>query len=312
MKKSASLDGMIVLLKTVAVVSHLRVLMLLKHEDLTVPDFIFILDQSQKRISQHIRLLSEARLIERYQKGNRLYFKLCHDFWGKDIVMGVLSALSKHDVMLEHDLERLKDVKKQRQKTRQQHFLQNTLQWDVLRLSYMADPAVGNALLEIVGNKPFETLLNIGMGGDSVLKLFSNLYTHADEVVLDSNVFHFSVGDTIFDLIILHWVLHFLESPEIFLHEISGRLRPHGRLLIVDFGYHKIESLHSDQAHVHFGFSILQIEQWLKNAGLILEKTVCLTPPQNKSSKEGMVTLWLARDPRLLVDDLKDKQVEFA
>ncbi|WP_375616541.1 MULTISPECIES: ArsR/SmtB family transcription factor [unclassified Bartonella] len=312
MKKSASLDAMTELLKAVAEVSHLRVLRLLHHEDLTIPDFIFILDQSQACISRYLRLLYEARLIERYQKGHSLYFKLCHDFLGKDIMMGILSALPKNDVLLTHDLERLKDVKKQRQKTRKKHFLQNALQWDVLRSSYMADHGVENALLEIIGDKPFQTMLNIGRGGDSILKLFSNLYTHAVEVVLDSDVFHLSVGDTTFDLVILHWVLHFLENPEMFLHEISSVLRPHGRLLIVDFGYHKADSSHFDQAHMRLGFSALQIEKWLKNAGLMLEQTVCLTPIQNENSKEGMVTLWLARDPRLLVDDIKDKQVEFA
>ncbi|WP_375649688.1 ArsR/SmtB family transcription factor [Bartonella sp. OT172YNZD] len=311
MKKSPSLDAMIVLMKAVAEVSHLRILTLLHHEDLTIPDFIFILDQSQACISRYLRLLYEARLIEGYQKGDSLYFKLCHDFWGKDIVMGVLLALPKHDMLLMHDLERLKDVKKQRQKTKKRHFLQNTLQWDVLRSFYMADHRVENALLEIIGDKPFQTMLNIGIGGDSVLKLFSNLYTHAVEVVLDSNVFHLSVGDTTFDLVILHWVLHFLENPAIFVHEISSVLRPHGRLLIVDFGYHEIESSYSDQAHMRLGFSALQIEQWLKNAGLVLEQTVWCTPIQNENSEEGMVTLWLARDPRLLVDDIKDKQVDF-
>ncbi|WP_175869209.1 ArsR/SmtB family transcription factor [Bartonella gabonensis] len=312
MKKSASLDAMIILLKAVAEVSHLRVLRLLHHEDLTIQDFIFILDQSQACISRHLHLLYEARLIERYQKGGYLYFKLCPDFWGKDIVMSMLSALPKHDMLLAHDLERLKGIKKQRQKTRKKHFLQNMSQWDVLRSSYRADRDVENALLKIVGDKPFQTMLNIGMGGDSVLKLFSDLYTHAVEVVLDRDVLHLPVGDTTFDLVILHRVLHFLENPEMVFHKISGVLRPHGRLLIVDFCYHKVEASHSDQAHMNLGFSALQIEQWLKNVGFVLEQTICLTPIQNKNSEACMVILWLARDPRLLVDDIKDKQIDFA
>lgn len=312
MKKSASLDAMIVLLKAVAEVGHLRVLRLLHHEDLTIPDFIFILDQSQACISRYLYLLCEARLIKRYQKGGYLYFKLCHDFWGKDIVMSILSSLPKHDVLLAHDLERLKDVKKQCQKTRKKHFLQNMSQWDLLRSSYMADHSVENALLKIVGDKPFQTMLNIGIGGDSVLKLFSDLYTHAIEIVLDRDVLLLPVEEIAFDLVILHWVLHFFENPEMVLHKISGVLRPHGRLLIVDFGYHKAKSSHSDQAHMGFGFSALQIEQWLKNTGLVLEQTICLTPIQSKNSEACVVTLWLARDPRLLVDDIKDKKVDFA
>ncbi|WP_142416539.1 ArsR/SmtB family transcription factor [Bartonella massiliensis] len=312
MKKSTSLDAVTVLLKTAAEVSHLRVLTLLQHEDLTISDFIFILDQSQARISRYLSLLYEARLIERYQKGDCLYFKLCHDFWGKDIIMSVLSALPKHDALLAHDLERLKDIKKQRQKMRKKHFLQNASRWEDLRSSYRADHGMENALLKIVGDKPFQTMLSIGMGGDSVLKLFSDLYTHAVEVVLDRDVLHLPVGETTFDLVILYWALHFLENPEKAFHEISDVLRPHGRLLIVDLAYHKALSSLSDQAPMRFGFSALQIEQWLKNAGLILEQTVHLTPIQNTKREEDMVTLWLARDPRLLVDDIKDKQINFA
>ncbi|QEE12483.1 methyltransferase domain-containing protein [Bartonella krasnovii] len=312
MKKSASLDAIIVLLKAVAEVSHLRVLRLLNHEDLTIPDFIFILDQSQACILRNLCLLYEARLIGRYQKEGCLYFKLCHDFWGKDIVMSILSSLPKHDMLLAHDLERLKDIKKQRQKIRKKHFLHNTSQWDVLRSSYVTDHSVENALLKIVGDKPFQRMLNIGIGGDSLLKLFSDLYTHAVEVVLDRDILHLPVGETTFDLVILHWVLHFLENPEMVLHKISDVLRPHGRLLIVDFCYHKVQSSHPDQELMHLGFSASQIEQWLKNAGLVLEQTICLTPIQSKKSEACVVTIWLARDPRLLVDDIKDKQIDFA
>ncbi|WP_208434108.1 ArsR family transcriptional regulator [Bartonella taylorii] len=312
MKKIVSLDAMIMLLKTMAETSRLRVLVLLCHENLTISDFTFILGQSQSRVLWHLRLLYEARLIECYQMGDRIYFKLCHDCWGKNIVMAALSALSKHDVKLVHDLARLVEVKKQRRKKGKKYFLKNKAQWDEFRFSHIADHVVESALLEIVGDKPFDTMLGIGIDPDPILKLFSSLYTRAFEVLLDSDVLHLSIRDTTFDLVILHGALHFLENPEMALNEVARVLRPHGRLLIVDFVRYAPESSYSYHADLHLGFSDSQIEQWLKDVGLILEQTVCLAPMQNENNERLMVTLWLARDSRLLVDDIKDKELEFA
>lgn len=312
MKKRVGLDKMVGLLKTIAEANHLRILTLLYHEDLTVAEVIFVLGQSQPYILHHLRLLCKARLIERYKKGERIYFKLCHGCVGKDIVMVVLSDLSENDSMLAHDLAYLRKVKEQRKKRDKKVFLQKAAQSDILRLSYIADHTIENTLIEIVGDKPFETMLGIGVTTGSVVKLFSRLYTRAIEVVLNSNIFYLPVGDETFDLVILHWALHFLENPEMALHQVTHVLRPHGRLLIVDFVQHKDQSSHSCNVDVYPQFSNLQIEQWLKNVGLILEKTIRLSPMQNESNEQLMITFWLARDPRLLIDDIKDKKVEFA
>ncbi|EJF81062.1 ArsR/SmtB family transcription factor [Bartonella doshiae] len=311
MEKKASLNAVIVQLKAMAETSCLRILALLYHGDFTVSDFAFILDQSQSCVSRHLHLLCEAQLIERCQEEKQVYFKLSRGHLDNGIVMAVISALPEHDLVLAHDLERLLEVKKQYRKKEEKYFSKNIAQWDALRLSSIADHIVESALCQIIGDKPFETMLDIGIGTGSSLKLFSDLYRHAVEITLDSNVLHLSVGDTIFDLVIFHWVLNFLENPQKALNDIVAVLRPQGRLLIVDFVCHEIKSSYFHHYHMHFGFSDLQIEQWLTNSGLILEQTVCLFPMQNENNKGLKVKIWLARDPRLLVDDIKNKVVEF-
>ncbi|GAA4662673.1 methyltransferase domain-containing protein [Bartonella pachyuromydis] len=311
MKKRVSLDAMIRLLKTMADVNHLRILALLCHEDLTISDLTFILGQSQSRILQHLRLLREALFIRSCQKRGENYFTFCHNCLGKDIVMAVITALPKHDMMLARDLERLMEVKKQRSKVAQERFLRQKAEWEALRLSYIADQVVENALLEIIGDKPFEAMLTIGVEIGSVLKLFSDLYRHGVEVILESNILHLSIGDETFDLVLLHWAFHFLDNPKIALHEAARVLRPHGRLLIIDFVEQKVASSHVCHTHISCGFSDAQIEQWIENTGLILEQTVCLASMKN-NNKELIPIIWLARDPRLLVDDIKDKKIDFA
>ncbi|WP_336294272.1 ArsR/SmtB family transcription factor [Bartonella sp. CB169] len=313
MKKIASLDVVITLLKAVAEVSRLRILALLYHEDLTISDFTFILSQSQSRVSRHLRLLYEARLIECYQKGGWIYFKLCHSCLGKDIMMAAISALPKHDMILAYDCARLLAVKKKRRKMRQEYFLRTVTQWNTLRSSYVADHVVESALLEVIGDKLFETMLDIGIGTGSFLKLFSGLYTSAVKVALDSDVFlQLSFGDKTFDLVIFHWALLFLENPETAFNELARVLRPNGCLLVLDFVHYEVGSSHFYDADMHIGFSDSQIEQWLENTGLILEKKVFLSPMKTENNERLMAILWLARDPCLLIDDLKDKKVDFA
>ena len=56
-------------LRAVAEGTRLRILALLAEAELTVSDLTEILRQSQPRISRHLKLLSEANLIERHREG---------------------------------------------------------------------------------------------------------------------------------------------------------------------------------------------------------------------------------------------------
>ena len=74
MVRQLALNEMVDVLKAVAETTRLRILFLLDKGDLTVSDLTKILGQSQPRVSRHLRLLTEARLIERYQEGAWAYF----------------------------------------------------------------------------------------------------------------------------------------------------------------------------------------------------------------------------------------------
>ena len=63
-------------LRAVAEGTRLRILALLAEAELTVSDLTEILRQSQPRISRHLKLLSEANLIERHREGAWAFFRL--------------------------------------------------------------------------------------------------------------------------------------------------------------------------------------------------------------------------------------------
>src|ERR1700724_254787 len=63
-------------LKAAGEATRLRILALLADAELTVSDLTDILRQSQPRISRHLRLLSEAGLVERFREGSSAFFRL--------------------------------------------------------------------------------------------------------------------------------------------------------------------------------------------------------------------------------------------
>src|ERR671937_1247387 len=63
-------------LKAAGEATRLRIVALLAEAELTVSDLTAILRQSQPRISRHLRLLSEAGLIDRFREGSWAFFRL--------------------------------------------------------------------------------------------------------------------------------------------------------------------------------------------------------------------------------------------
>jgi ArsR family transcriptional regulator len=319
------LDDLVDTLKAAAESSRLRILALLSRGDLTVSDLTDILNQSQPRVSRHLKLLLDAGLIERYQEGSWAYFRLSDSEAAREFVQGIVARLDQHDALAERDLERLANVKRKRQERAAEYFSANAKAWDRIRSLHAPEGAVEAALKRIVGKTPFQAMLDLGTGTGRLLELFAPRYRRAVGIDLSremlsvaranldrAGVAHAQVrqGDIYmppvergsFDLVTIHQVLHYLEEPWLAIREAARMLRPSGRLVIVDFAPHELEFLRTEHAHLRLGFSDKQMAEWLEEAGLELEETLAFQP----NSAEGpslTVKLWLGRDPRLLIAD---------
>lgn len=323
------LDTLVDTLKAAAESSRLRILALLARGDLTVSDLTEILTQSQPRVSRHLKLLLEAGLIERYQEGSWAFFRLTDDEAGHGFVQDLVGRLSASDAQLGRDLERLGSVKKRRQEKASNYFRENAASWDHIRSLHASERAVEAAMLQLVGERPFQAMLDLGTGTGRLLELFAPLYRRG--VGLDmsremlavaranldrAGVAHAQVrlGDIYappverdaYDLVTIHQVLHYLDEPGLAVREAARLLRPSGRLLIVDFAPHTLETLRDQHAHQRLGFSDRQIADWLAEAGLALEETRAF-----EAADGGGLTvkLWMGRDRRLLVADPKASEL---
>ncbi|MER2536303.1 MAG: metalloregulator ArsR/SmtB family transcription factor [Rhizobiaceae bacterium] len=319
-----TLDRLVDILKAAAESSRLRILLLLLRGDLTVSDLTEILNQSQPRVSRHLKLLMEAGLIGRYQEGSWAYFRLADGDLARDLVQSLAGRLSEGDPQAERDLERLAAVKRRRQARAADYFSANAASWDQLRSLHASDKAVEQALLKLVGKRPFRSMLDLGTGTGRLLEIFSPYYQRGVGIdlsremltvaranldragvrnaqVRQGDLFAPPVERDSFDLVTMHQVLHYLDDPAQAIGEAARLLRPSGRLVIVDFAPHALEFLREQHAHVRLGFADRQIAEWFSEAGLDLEDSESFEP----RSAEGRLTikLWLGRDRRLLVAD---------
>lgn len=322
-RSKIGLDELVDLLKAAGEPTRMRLLALLSQSDLTVTDLTDILGQSQPRISRHLKLLGEAGLIERYQEGAWAYFRLSGEGQGAGIARKLIGAMAEADPTLSRDAERLEGVKQARADKAQAYFSRNAESWDQLRSLHVSDDKVEAALLELVGKRPFDSMLDLGTGTGRILQLFEGLYrrgigvdasrdmlsvaranldrnglSHAS--VRHGDIFNLPLDRENFDLVTIHQVLHYLQSPDAAIAEAARMLRPGGRLIIVDFAPHDLDRLRDEHAHMRLGFSHEAIAGILKQCGLEIEKIVDLKP-EDAGTGKLTVTLWLARDPRLLI-----------
>ncbi|GBD50100.1 ArsR/SmtB family transcription factor [Methylopila sp. Yamaguchi] len=320
------LDVALSALKAAAEPTRLRLLALLAEGELTVSDMTDILGQSQPRISRHLKLLVEAGLVERHREGAWAFFRLSDGAGHDASLRAALARLDPADPALRRDRDRLAEVRAAHQQAAARYFSANAERWDGVRGLHVSEAAVERAILAAVGDARIETALDLGTGTGRMLELLSPRVGRAIGVdanrdmlalaranlaragvtntqVRQGDIFAPPVETGAFDLVVVHQVLHFLDDPARAVREAARALRPGGRLLIVDFAPHGIEELRERHAHRRLGFSSEAMAGWLAASGLDLVAHSNLPPPDGDGDKLT-VSLWLARDPRIVSDAL--------
>ena len=68
--------------------TRLRILALLAREELAVLELCRVLDQSQPRVSRHLKLLAEAGLVERFPDGAWVFYRLTGGGQAGELIAG--------------------------------------------------------------------------------------------------------------------------------------------------------------------------------------------------------------------------------
>lgn len=313
-------------LRAAAEGTRLRILALLIQAELTVSDLTEILRQSQPRISRHLKLLSEAGLIERHREGSWAFFRVADQEGGAEMVRLLSDYLDPEDPVLSRDRERLVAVRQARAKAAQDYFSAHAAQWDRIRKLHAADEAVEGAIVDALGDKPIRSLLDLGTGTGRMLEVFgpsierglgvdlspdmlSLARARLDRAglkhcsVRQGDIYNLALPRESFDVVLVHQVLHFLEDGARAIREAARVLTPSGRLMVIDFAPHDHEFLREEHAHHRLGFAPDTVSQWLEAAGLEMTLQRTIAP---EGDGKIAVSLWLARDPRIQIAGRKE------
>jgi ubiquinone/menaquinone biosynthesis C-methylase UbiE/DNA-binding transcriptional ArsR family regulator len=310
-------------LKAAGEATRLRILALLAEAELTVSDLTDILRQSQPRISRHLKLLAEAGLVERFREGSWAFFRLGERGGCAALARELTARLDAGDTTIARDRERLAAVRAARAAAAQTYFGRHAAEWDRIRKLHVADDEVEEAISAALSERPFRSLLDLGTGTGRMLELFGptierglGLDLSHDMLALararldraglrhcsvrQGDIYDLALPRDSFDVVIVHQVLHFLDDGPRAIAEAARVLRPAGRLLVVDFAPHDLEFLRDEHAHRRLGFAPETVSQWLAAAGLDVAQQHTLAPEPHSDGKVA-VSLWLARDPRILL-----------
>ncbi len=304
-------DRMLNALKAVGEETRLRILALFRSGELTVTELVTILRQSQPRVSRHLRLLCEAGLLERYREGTWIFYRLADGGPEGELARAIMNYIPFSEQILQHDAERLAEIKQERKSKANRYFSENAADWDRIRSLYVSENDVEKILLEVTSDMKINDFLDVGTGTGRILEIFGPRIGRGTGIdlsremlsiarvnlekenlhncqVRQGDMYDLALASGSMDLILIHQVLHFADDPGSALKETSRLLRKNGRVIIVDFAPHNLEYLRDEQAHRRLGFKDEEVMGWLENAGLKSE------PPLHLKGRELDLSIWVA------------------
>lgn len=311
------------LLRALSDPTRLRMMRLLAHMELAVGELAQVLDQSQPRVSRHVRILCDAGLAERRREGSWVFLRTAiGETRGPALgnaAARLLSLAESDDAgfarQCEQDRRHLAAIRAARAATAEAYFARHAEEWDTLRNLHSPDAPVEQALTDALkrcaGQEGLGAVLDVGTGTGRIAELVAAIATRvtafdrspdmlrlartrlqelpADLVDLVQGDFTALPFDAAaFDTVVFHQVLHYAQEPAAVLSEAARVTRPGGRIAIVDFAAHDREELRERHAHARLGFSDAQMRAFLKDAGFRP------SPPDGVPGNPLVVKVWTA------------------
>lgn len=312
------MDQILRVLKALADPTRVRLVAVLSGGELAVNEIATALAQSQPRISRHLKLLTEAGVIERRVEGAWVFYRLADEAQpGAALARRALAGVDRDDQVLGLDRERLAGVRGERARLAARYFEAQAADWDAQRAAFYPHADELAALERAAGAGPFGFYLDLGAGTGRALAAMSARARRAEGVdasrdmltvaraaldaagasharVVQGDIMALAYPDGVADLISLQQVLHYLAEPGGAVREAARVLAPGGRLVVTDLAPHAAEELRSHHAHRRLGFSDGEVLSWFLDAGLCEPAIETLAPgPEHPGALT--VKVWSAR-----------------
>jgi len=286
---SEDLGEVVRALKSAAEPTRLRLLFLLSQAEYTVGELATVLNQSQPRISRHLRLLTEAGFLDRFREQQCVYYRAPTSARYLEWQRQLLAMADPDAQLLKRDRERAAQVVGDRARiaARQLGAVAAAASGAIAGstdLPKAADAAeLSSLLLEELGPVPVGELLDIGTGSGLMLEILGPRARRAVGVDLSApalrlartrvhgaglshcefrrgDMYSLPYDDASFDTVSIDRVLATADRPAATIAEAARTLRPGGRLIVIE-DFDQIGARAADNP-------LSQLRRWFAAAGM--------------------------------------------
>lgn len=266
--------------------TRIRLLILLEQEELSVAELSAITQLAQPRVSTHLAKLKESGLVVDRREGVFVYYRMATSITDPALQsMWHLIRRDTDDPLIQQDLNRIPEVLHKRAGgatwadsvagDMERHYSPGRT-WEatarglvhLLEPGDVLDIASGDGVLaELLAPQAKRIVCldiseRVAEAGRRRLQPYSNVSFEVGDM------HDLPVADGSFDTVLLMHALTYTRDPAKVMQEVSRVLRSGGKLLAVTLHEHQHEKAVEPYNHVNLGFSIADLENYCKEAGL--------------------------------------------
>jgi len=242
-------------LKAAADPTRLRLLALLAAGEATVGELVEVLQQSQPRVSRHLKILVEGGMADKFRDGHSVYYRLPDDASTRAFVSVLMGRIPAEDHILAADSDTMAHVRGKRARAAWSDRSVLIESGKALMPGLAADNDLARALDELPGD--YGELLDVGVGTGATLCHLATRAQAATGVdisqamrvvartrvraagLMNCTVRHGDMHalpfpERSFDTVMLDQVLSLTDQPRRALQEAARVLRSDGRLVVLD------------------------------------------------------------------------------
>ncbi|HEX5791343.1 MAG TPA: metalloregulator ArsR/SmtB family transcription factor [Luteolibacter sp.] len=277
-------------LKLLSDPTRLRILMLVQEEALSVADLQEILGMGQSRISTQLSQLKAAGLVADERSGKHNIYTCTA---GKDLLeVAQLAAEELNE--LKADRSSLRHLVRKRRDVARAYFDELAGRFGKDYVPGRSWKALAEALLKVLN---YEVVADLGAGEGTLAQLLAQRAKQVIAVDLSPKMVEFGqalakqnglanleyrlgdledppIADGTLDLAILSQALHHAEHPQRALDAAYRKLKPGGRLIVLDLVQHQFEQARELYADRWLGFAESDLAMMLEKSGFTNVETV--------------------------------------
>jgi ubiquinone/menaquinone biosynthesis C-methylase UbiE len=274
--------------KALADETRLRLLNIFLHYEMNVNEIVETLSMGQSRISRHLKILTDTKLITFRRDGGWTFYSAVSEGEGEEFIKGIKYLFeNENEALFQEDLKEAKRMIEERSREAVRFFDSIAEDWGKLKKEIIGNFNINSLILKHIPKSNIIVDLGCGTG-----ELLSSIKEKADKVIgVDKSprmleqtrkrffydeesvdlrigeIEHLPLRDGEADVAIINMVLHHVPSPSKAIQEIHRVLKSGDFFIIVDLINHNLENMRNKYGDRWLGFSRNEIINWLEREG---------------------------------------------